>query len=99
MTDETRPPIGGQAAPHMPARLAELTYSSFDTGAGGGGWQVKQVHGQLKSEEIDRLCAQIGTHLDPGLELPRFPTPEELAGFPRRLVYAPAGSPDDRSQP
>ncbi|SDS76316.1 GAP1-N2 domain-containing protein [Microlunatus soli] len=71
-------------------RYAELTYSSFDDGVSGGGWQVKQVRGRLSDPERDALRAQLSTYLDTGVELPRFPTPEQIAGFPRRLVYAPA---------
>lgn len=76
-------------------RYAELTYTSFDGGVGGvggvgGGWQVKQARG-LGDREIDALRAQVSTQLDAGVELPRFPTPEQIAAFPRRLAYLPAG--------
>lgn len=79
------------AGPSTPSdRYAELTYSSFDDGVSGGGWQVKQVRGRLTDHERDALRAQLSTNFDTGVEMPRFPTPEQIAGFPRRLVYAPA---------
>lgn len=73
-------------------RYAELTYSSFDDGISGGGWQVKQVRGSLTDSERDALRAQLSTQLDTGIELPRFPTPEQIAQFPRRLAYTSAGT-------
>lgn len=76
-----------------PSRYAELTYTSFDDGASGGGWQIKQTRGDLTDEEQRALRSQVTTRIDAGVELPRFPTPEEISRFPRRLAYAPAGSP------
>lgn len=84
--------MGGQ-------RYGRLTYTSLhrndggtDPGGarvGGGGWQIKQEDGELSREERDQLRARVSTQFDAGVEIPRFPTPEQIARLPRRLVYAP----------
>lgn len=72
------------------ARWGQLTYSSFDTGAGsGGGWQVKEISGDLTAEEIEVLRSRVVTNFDAAVELPQFPTPEEISELPRRLIYHP----------
>lgn len=76
-------------------RYGELTYTSFDGVAGpgapaSGGWQVKEVRGGLTAPEIDVLRSQISTQLDLGVVIPAFPTADEIAALPRRLVYAAA---------
>lgn len=75
---------------HHP-RWAQLTYSSFDRHDGrGGGWQVKDTTGRATPEEIELLRARVQTQFDAGVDLPRFPTPAEIAELPRRLIQAPA---------
>src|SRR4051794_40464622 len=69
-------------------RYGQLTYTSVDGAGGAGGWRVKQNLG-LDEAEVDALRARISTQLDLGFELPRFPSDEDVRGFPRRLVYAP----------
>lgn len=72
-------------------RWGQLTYSSFDRHDGrGGGWQVKDTTGDLAGDEIEFLRARVQTQFDPGVELPRFPTPAEIEEFPRRLIHGPA---------
>jgi len=71
-------------------RFGQLTYSSFDRGQGaGGGWQVKQTSGGLTEEEQEFLRSRVATQFDSAVALPQFPTPEEIAGLPRRLLYVP----------
>jgi GTPase-associated protein 1, N-terminal domain type 2/GTPase-associated protein 1, middle domain len=66
-------------------RFGQLTYSSFDSGTGAGGWQVKEVR-DLTADEVTHLTSRIATRLDVGPVDP-FPTPEQIAGLPRRMVY------------
>ena len=71
-------------------RFAQLTYSSFDRRDGnGGGWQVKDVTGGLSAEEQRLLCGHVATQLDAGVELPRFPTPAEIAELPHQMMHMP----------
>ncbi len=70
-------------------RFGQLTYTSFDNRGGSGGWQVKDRIA-LSDEEADALRSRVNTQLDAGTELPRFPTPEDIRDFPRRLLYGPA---------
>ncbi len=79
-------------------RYGRLTYTSLHRNNGGtdpggarvgGGWQIKQEDGDLSREERDQLRARVSTQFDAGVEIPRFPTPEQIAELPRRLVYAP----------
>ncbi len=84
MTDS---PTG--SSPAAGGRLGRLTYTSFDA-IGTGGWQIKDQIG-LTETEATALRARVMTQLDPGFEMPRFPSPAEVALLPRRLVYAPLG--------
>ena len=43
----------------------------------------------MAEDEVDYLRSRVTTQLDPGYELPRFPSPEDVVAFPRRMVYAP----------
>lgn len=70
-------------------RYGQLTYTSFDQRGGSGGWQVKD-RVALSDDEADALRSRVNTQLDAGTELPRFPTPEDIRDFPRRLLYGPA---------
>ncbi len=86
-----------------PDRYAQFTYTSFDDGAAtsrgalhgavggqrshGGGWQVKQVVGELEPDSIDELTARIVTRFDLEPALPAFPTPDQIRGRPARLSY------------
>ncbi|OYO18094.1 hypothetical protein CGZ93_16190 [Enemella dayhoffiae] len=74
-------------------RWGQLSYTSFDRMDGrGGGWQVKDTTGGLTEQETTELHGRVQTQLDTGSELPRFPTPAEIAELPRKLLYAPAGT-------
>ncbi|MGJ3509667.1 hypothetical protein [Enemella sp. A6] len=74
-------------------RYGQLTYTSFDARNGlPGGWQVKQTIGGLNPDEVQYLSARVATQLDAGAELPRFPTPEQIAALPRRMRHAGAGA-------
>ena len=52
---------------------------------------MKQAEG-LSEDEVVALRARVTTQFDAGFALPQFPSPDEVAQFPRRLVYAPIGS-------
>lgn len=70
-------------------RWAQLTYTSFDTGSGRGGWQVKEIRGILTEAEEETLRSRIVTSFEPVDALPQFPSPDDIAAQPRRLVYGP----------
>lgn len=71
-------------------RFGQLTYSSFDRGQGaGGGWQVKDTSGGLTEQEQEFLRTRVATQFDTAEPLPQFPTPEQVATLPRRLLYVP----------
>ncbi|WP_144008463.1 GAP1-N2 domain-containing protein [Parenemella sanctibonifatiensis] len=70
-------------------RWGQLTYTSFDRGDQPGGWQVKDTTGGLAPGEIEFLRSRVSTQFDSGVELPRFPTAEQISQLPRRLLYAP----------
>lgn len=76
-------------APAALPRFAQLTYTSFDNGDGsGGGWQVKDIRGELTAGEQQFLWKHAPTRIE-GPALAAIPNAEELAALPRRLVYAP----------
>lgn len=77
--------------PPPPSRCAQLIYTSFDDGAGRGGWQVKQVVGDVTAAEQDALVGRVVTRFDLEPRLPDFPTREQIAGRPARLTYARLG--------
>ncbi|ETT25684.1 hypothetical protein RAJCM14343_0533 [Rhodococcus aetherivorans] len=71
-------------------RFGQLSYTSFDrpgTGSGGG-WQVKEVSGDLDADEQELLRAGVVSRFDSPQPMPRFPTVEDIARRPRRLMYA-----------
>lgn len=70
-------------------RFGQLTYTSFDRpdAATGGGWQVKEVSGELDPAEEEALRAGVLTRFETASPLPRFPSPEEIEDRPRRLMY------------
>jgi hypothetical protein len=72
-------------------RFGQLTYTSFDRPgtAAAGGWQVKDITGDLDVDEKERLRAGIVTRFDAVPPIPRFPNAEQLRNRPRRLMYAP----------
>ena len=72
-------------------RHAQLSYTSFDKPGMRGGWQVKETLGELDEAESALLRDAVQTQFDSGEELPTFPTPEDIAGFPRRFMYGPLG--------
>lgn len=71
---------------------AQLIYTSFDDGAGRGGWQVKQVRGEVSAATRDALVGRVKTRFDLEPRLPDFPTEAEIAARPSRLAYAPLES-------
>lgn len=77
------------------SRYGRLTYTSLHgvnaagTRISAGGWQIVEEDGELDREEREQLRARVATQFDAGVEIPRFPTPEQIAELPRRLVYAP----------
>lgn len=73
-------------------RYAQLTYTSYDRPAVGrgqipGGWQVKDVTGELDESEQDVVRGRISTRLEAVVALPPFPTQEQIDAMPRRLHY------------
>lgn len=75
------------AATGMTTRYGELTYTCFADAGNAGGWQVKETVGGITDTEANLLVEGIHTDLSPVEPLPRYPTPEQLAAFPRRLSY------------
>jgi hypothetical protein len=73
-------------------RYGRLTYTSLHgvnaagTRISAGGWQIVEEDGDLNREEREQLRARVATQFDAGVEIPRFPTPEQIAELPRRLV-------------
>jgi|GEM_PF-2621212 len=98
-------PSAGVASPSRPAvvdpgvrrpgpgvpRWGQLSYTSFDRPGERGGWQVKQTLGELDETETALLRDAVQTQFDSGVELPSFPTPEDIARLPRRMAWAPLG--------
>jgi hypothetical protein len=70
-----------------PERWAQFSYASFDTGSGGGGWQVKESTGGLTGGERESLLPGVVTSFDSHMALPRFPTASDVATAPRRFSY------------
>jgi hypothetical protein len=68
-------------------RYGQLSYTSFDTAGSAGGWQVKQTSGALTDDEERLLVGGMHTVFALPQPLPAYPTPEQLAGLPRRLSY------------
>ena len=71
-------------------RFGQLTYTSFDQRGGSGGWQVKD-RVALSDDEADALRSRVNTQLDAGTELPRFPTPEDIARLPATAALRAGG--------
>jgi hypothetical protein len=71
----------------MSPRYGQLTYTSFDTAAHMGGWQVKETSTDLSPDEVLALTAGVRTVFRPAHPLPAYPTPEQLDHGPRRLAY------------
>ncbi|MCD2116723.1 MULTISPECIES: GAP1-N2 domain-containing protein [Rhodococcus] len=70
-------------------RFGQLTYTSFDRpGTASGGWQVKDISGDLDRDEKELLRTGIVTRFEAIPPVPRFPSVEELRERPRRLMYA-----------
>lgn len=86
-----------EAVPTAPAdrpRYGQLTYTSFDRPALGrgparGGWQIKDVLGELDDAEQDAARAGISTRLETVIAPPAFPTQDDIDNRPRRLHYGP----------
>lgn len=58
-------PAASRVTGTTPKAPAALTYTSFGDGTGPGGWQIKQVAGQLSQAEQDGLVKRIATAFDP----------------------------------
>lgn len=71
----------------MTGRYGQLTYTSFDTAAHMGGWQVKETSADLSPDEVHALTSGVRTVFRPAQPLPAYPTPEQLDRGPRRLAY------------
>lgn len=77
-----------QAPPVTDApRWAQLTYASFDPGNGAGGWQVKEVRGDLTPSEQREISPHLVTSFDAHVPMPEYPTPADVAAQPRRCSY------------
>jgi len=68
-------------------RYGQLAYTSFDKPGSIGGWQIKQISGELSAAEAQTLVAGVRTAFDAVDALPTYPTPEQLERGPRRLAY------------
>lgn len=79
----------------VPEAIALDRFAGFVFAAGSGGWKVRDLTGAPSDRELELLRAAVATRLDGGVDLPQFPTPEQLDVRPRRLVYGPL----DASQP
>jgi GTPase-associated protein 1, N-terminal domain type 2 len=77
--------------PSAGGRFGQLTFTSYDDGRGRGGWRAKDDRG-LDAGERRALEAAITTQLAIATPIPQFPTPDEQAALPRRLLYAPAAT-------
>jgi hypothetical protein len=76
-------------------RFVHLTYASLAGAAdSAGGWQFKQDSGSTAAER-ERVLELVPTALHLARPLSRYPAADELAGAPRRLVFA--GDADGRS--
>ncbi|KUI27931.1 hypothetical protein AU195_08110 [Mycobacterium sp. IS-1496] len=71
----------------MTGRYGQLSYTSFDTAAHMGGWQVKETSADLSPDEVHALTSGVRTVFRPAQPLPAYPTPEQLDLGPRRLAY------------
>jgi hypothetical protein len=71
----------------MTTRIAQLSYTSFDTAGSAGGWRVKQTAGDLADREQAVLLSGVHTGLNPVQPIPSYPTHEQLQQIPRRLAY------------
>lgn len=80
----------------MTPTQGQLIYTSTDAD-GIGGWQIKQVSGQLPPPLVAELVARIPTTLELINAPSPFPTPAEIAAMPRRLLFAPIAAPHDTS--
>ena len=76
----------------MNTRFGQLAYTSFDSAGAAGGWQTKQVTGDLTAEETQLLVAGVRTVFQPDPPLPAYPTPEDLDRGPRRLAFRHLGT-------
>lgn len=69
--------------------VAQLTYASVQARGGRGGWQVVSRAGEAEAGLAeDVLASRVLTRLETP-PLPRFPTAEDIADLPRRMLTAP----------
>ncbi len=85
--DSTKAPVTTPRPAAAARSAAQLTYTSFDTGTGPGGWQIKEVTGHLSQSERESLVKRIVTAFDLEPRLPRFPDQDQIDSRPRRLSY------------
>lgn len=83
------PPDLESATATATSQFAQLIYTSYDDGSPDGGWRVKAETGELTPNERQVLTSRIVTRFDVGAPLQAYPKPEDIAGRPARLAYAP----------
>lgn len=65
----------------------QMTYTSYDRLDGGrGGWQVKDRTPELPDPDLQHALGLVATELDLVVPPPPFPSTDEIARLPRRLV-------------
>ncbi|HMT85435.1 MAG TPA: hypothetical protein PKE40_03700 [Arachnia sp.] len=66
---------------------AQLSYASVDRGGGPGGWQVKELLGDLSPELVQQIVHDIASQLPTPSDAGRFVSRQEAEQWPRRLLY------------
>lgn len=66
---------------------AQLSYASVDRGGGRGGWQVKELLGDLSADVVQQILHDIPAQLPTPNDAGRFVSRQELEKWPRRLLY------------
>lgn len=67
--------------------LAQLSYASVDSGRGPGGWQVKELVGDLSPAVVEQILYDIPSQLPTPSDAGRFVSRQESELWPRRLLY------------
>lgn len=90
----TTPQQPARTAPTATGRFSQLTYTSYSapsatgTAARSSGWRTKEQTAGLTDSEQTALVGWVSTQLDPVTPIPSFPTADDIAMLPRRLMYA-----------
>jgi hypothetical protein len=71
---------------------AQVAYGSADGSGSSGGWQVKQVVGEVDADTLTELTVRMATTLDPVFAMPEYP----VAGLPVRMMASLVGAGDRR---